>query len=168
MVFHAGTERDSGTLKTAGGRVLAVTSTATKLSEAVEAVYDGVKAISYTNMHYRKDIGRRVLDGGTPISQSDDEALTYASSGVSIDAGNSLVQLIKALVKSTARPGVDATIGGFGGVIDLFAAGYSAPPKLVGGTDGVGTKLYIAHEMNKHDTIGIDCIAMNRLVFLSL
>ncbi|KAF2816636.1 phosphoribosylformylglycinamidine cyclo-ligase-like protein [Mytilinidion resinicola] len=94
-------------------------------------------------------------------SPSNQESLTYASAGVSIEAGNELVQRIKAAVKSTKRPGADAEIGGFGGMFDLQAAGYAAPPILVGAIDGIGTKVKIAFEMGKHDTVGIDLVAMN-------
>ncbi|KAF2875801.1 phosphoribosylformylglycinamidine cyclo-ligase-like protein [Massariosphaeria phaeospora] len=89
------------------------------------------------------------------------EALTYASSGVSIDAGNELVKKIKSLTASTRRPGADGKIGGFGGLLDLTAAGYSESPILVGAIDGIGTKVKIAFEMDKHDTVGIDLVAMN-------
>lgn len=89
------------------------------------------------------------------------EALTYASSGVSIDAGNELVKQIKASVATTRRPGADAEIGGFGGLLDLKSAGYAEPPILVGAIDGIGTKVKIAFEMGKHDTVGIDLVAMN-------
>lgn len=88
-------------------------------------------------------------------------SMTYASAGVSIDAGNSLVSLIKSCVRSTRRSGADAEIGGFGGTFDLAAAGYKTPPILVGAIDGVGTKLKIAQAMGKHDTVGIDLVAMN-------
>ena len=84
---------------------------------------------------------------------------TYAEAGVSIDNGNELVERIKPLVKSTARPGADAELGGFGGLFDLKPLGYK-DPILVSGTDGVGTKLKIAHSTGKHDTIGIDLVAM--------
>ncbi|KAK0612738.1 Bifunctional purine biosynthetic protein ADE1 [Lasiodiplodia hormozganensis] len=94
----------------------------------------------------------------TPAQQ---EAMTYASAGVSIDAGNELVQRIKASVKSTRRAGADAEIGGFGGTFDLAAAGYKEAPILVGAIDGIGTKVKIAFEMGKHDTVGIDLVAMN-------
>ena len=164
IVFHAGTTLSSGALKTAGGRVMAVTSTGTTLSEAIETAYDGMSTVKFNKMHYRRDIGRRALKVQKVAPSSavpDAEPLTYASAGVSIDAGNFLVQRIKPLVKSTARPGADATIGGFGGVVDLFAAQYTAPPLLVCAIDGVGTKLNIAHAMNIHDTVGIDCVAMN-------
>lgn len=88
-------------------------------------------------------------------------SMTYASAGVSIDAGNSLVSLIKSCVRSTRRSGADAEIGGFGGTFDLAAAGYSKPPFLVGAIDGVGTKLKVAQAVGKHDTVGIDLVAMN-------
>lgn len=83
----------------------------------------------------------------------------YAAAGVDIDAGNRLVELIKPVVRRTARPGADAEIGGFGGLFDLKAAGY-VDPILVAANDGVGTKVKIAVETNRHDTIGIDLVAM--------
>jgi phosphoribosylformylglycinamidine cyclo-ligase len=84
----------------------------------------------------------------------------YAAAGVDIDAGNRMVELIKPLVRATARAGADAEIGGFGGLFDLKAAGFS-DPILVAGTDGVGTKVKIAIETGRHDTIGIDLVAMS-------
>jgi len=87
------------------------------------------------------------------------DGLSYRDAGVDIDAGNRLVDLIKPLVKATARRGADADIGGFGGVFDLKAAGFS-DPLLVATTDGVGTKLKIAIDTGVHDTIGIDLVAM--------
>src|SRR6188474_2783258 len=86
--------------------------------------------------------------------------LTYANSGVDIDAGNRMVELIKPLVQATARPGADAEIGGFGGLFDLKRAGFK-DPILVAGTDGVGTKVMIAIETRRHETIGIDLVAMS-------
>jgi phosphoribosylformylglycinamidine cyclo-ligase len=86
-------------------------------------------------------------------------SITYRDSGVDIDAGNTLVEMIKPLVKATRRPGADAALGGFGGLFDLKAAGYR-DPILVAANDGVGTKLKIAIEANHHDTIGIDLVAM--------
>jgi phosphoribosylformylglycinamidine cyclo-ligase len=88
-----------------------------------------------------------------------DEA-RYAAAGVDIDAGNRMVELIKPLVRGTARPGADAEIGGFGGLFDLAAAGFK-DPILVAATDGVGTKVKIAIETGRHDTIGIDLVAMS-------
>ena len=86
--------------------------------------------------------------------------LTYAQAGVDIDAGNRMVELIKPLVRATARPGADAEIGGFGGLFDLKRVGYR-DPILVAATDGVGTKLKVAIDTGRHDTIGIDLVAMS-------
>ncbi|MBI1237223.1 MAG: phosphoribosylformylglycinamidine cyclo-ligase [Alphaproteobacteria bacterium] len=86
-------------------------------------------------------------------------SLTYADAGVDIDAGDALVDRIKPHAKSTARPGAEVALGGFGGAFDLKAAGYE-DPILVSGTDGVGTKLRIAIETGRFDTIGIDLVAM--------
>ncbi|HKP24447.1 MAG TPA: phosphoribosylformylglycinamidine cyclo-ligase [Dongiaceae bacterium] len=85
--------------------------------------------------------------------------LTYADAGVSIDAGNALVKTIGPLARSTARPGADAELGGFGGFFDLKAAGYS-DPLLVAANDGVGTKLKLAIDTGRHDGVGIDLVAM--------
>jgi len=87
------------------------------------------------------------------------EPFTYAAAGVDIDRGDALVRAIAPLVRSTARPGADAAIGGFGGVFDLKATGYR-DPLLVAATDGVGTKLRVALEAGVHDTVGIDLVAM--------
>jgi phosphoribosylformylglycinamidine cyclo-ligase len=86
--------------------------------------------------------------------------LTYAQAGVDIDAGNRMVELIKPLVRATARRGADAEIGGFGGLFDLKRAGFT-DPVLVAATDGVGTKVKIAIETGRHSTIGIDLVAMS-------
>jgi phosphoribosylformylglycinamidine cyclo-ligase len=85
--------------------------------------------------------------------------LTYAGAGVDIDAGNALVEAIKPLAKATRRPGAEASLGGFGALFDLKAAGYD-DPLLVSTTDGVGTKLRLAIETGRHDTVGIDLVAM--------
>jgi phosphoribosylformylglycinamidine cyclo-ligase len=85
--------------------------------------------------------------------------LTYAEAGVDIDAGNRLVDLIRPAVRATRRPGADGEIGGFGGVFDLKAAGF-VDPLLVAANDGVGTKVKIAIESGRHDTIGVDLVAM--------
>ena len=85
--------------------------------------------------------------------------LTYAQAGVDIDAGDALVERIKPLAKPTRRPGADASLGGFGALFDLKAAGYD-DPLLVTTTDGVGTKLKLAIATGMHDTVGIDLVAM--------
>jgi phosphoribosylaminoimidazole synthetase len=85
--------------------------------------------------------------------------LTYAQAGVDIDAGAALVDAIKPLAKATRRPGAEASLGGFGALFDLKAAGYD-DPLLVTTTDGVGTKLRIAIDTGMHATVGIDLVAM--------
>ena len=85
--------------------------------------------------------------------------LTYAEAGVDIDAGNRTVDLIKESVRSTRRPGADAEIGGFGGLFDLRAAGFT-DPILVAANDGVGTKVKIAYESGRNGEVGIDLVAM--------
>jgi phosphoribosylformylglycinamidine cyclo-ligase len=85
--------------------------------------------------------------------------LTYKDAGVDIDAGNELVDRIKPLVRRTLRPEVLSGLGGFGGLFELPTERYT-DPVLVSGTDGVGTKLMLAQQLNRHDTIGIDLVAM--------
>ena len=99
-------------------------------------------------------------------SSKDDESasarrnsLTYADAGVDIDAGNALVEAIKPLTRSTARPGAQGELGGFGGLFDLKAAGFR-DPVLVAANDGVGTKLKLAIDTGIHHTVGIDLVAM--------
>jgi phosphoribosylformylglycinamidine cyclo-ligase len=84
---------------------------------------------------------------------------TYEQAGVSIAAGNALVKAIAPLAKATRRPGADAELGGFGGFFDLKTAGY-VDPLLVAANDGVGTKLKLAIEHDRHDGVGIDLVAM--------
>jgi phosphoribosylformylglycinamidine cyclo-ligase len=93
------------------------------------------------------------------MSEDRKNGLTYADSGVDIDAGNAMVDAIKPLVRATRRPGADAEIGGFGGLFDLKAAGFK-DPILVAANDGVGTKVKIAIDTGLHETIGIDLVAM--------
>ena len=161
QIFHAGTSilADHG-LITSGGRVIAASSTAPTLDQAVNGAYETMRAIRFSNMHFRKDIAHHAFKRAARRGVQEAEPLTYASTGVSIDNGESLVQRIKPMVASTRRPGALAELGGFGGIFDLNAAGYPGP-KLVTGTDGVGTKLMIALATNKHDSVGIDLVAMN-------
>ena len=84
---------------------------------------------------------------------------SYAAAGVDVKAGYESVELIKSHVKKTNIPGVIGSIGGFGGMFEIGAKDYKNPV-LVSGTDGVGTKLKLAFLMDKHDTIGVDCVAM--------
>jgi len=87
------------------------------------------------------------------------ESLTYADAGVDIDKANKLVDTIGAIAKKTFRSGVLSDIGGFGGLFSLNLANLDRPV-LVSSTDGVGTKLRIAFMLDKHDTVGIDLVAM--------
>ncbi len=86
-------------------------------------------------------------------------AIDYEKAGVSLEAGYDVVRRIKKHVNSTKRPGWMSGIGSFGGMFDLASLGYKEPI-LVSGTDGIGTKLKLAFELDKHDTIGIDAVAM--------
>src|ERR1700761_5970413 len=87
-----------------------------------------------------------------------DRGITYRDAGVDIDAGDELVERIKPIVRRTQRPEVLAGIGGFGALVEI-PSGYKQPV-LVSGTDGVGTKLRLAIDTGRHDTIGIDLVAM--------
>lgn len=171
--FHAGTTLDtsSNTHLTSGGRVIASTALAPTIKSSIDLAYQGVKLISFDKMHYRTDIGRRELHRQSSLStilpskphaQTKPNPLTYASTGVSITTGNTLVTSIKSHLARTARPGASAQIGGFGGTISLPSAGYpSQSPTLVAAIDGIGTKLLIALAISKYDTVGIDLVAMN-------
>ena len=169
-MFHAGTAIKDSTGVTDGGRVLAVCAHAPTIRQAVDLAYSAVDQIDFKGKTYRKDIAYRALAAeeavvpssstSQAVSTSTPNGLTYAAAGVSVDNGNALVEAIKPVVKATRRPGADSSIGGFGGNFDLSAAGYN-DPVLVSGTDGVGTKLRVALDMGKHDTVGIDLVAMS-------
>jgi phosphoribosylamine--glycine ligase/phosphoribosylformylglycinamidine cyclo-ligase len=156
-VFHAGTSSEGNQVVTSGGRVIAVTAYASTLPEAVKLAYAGVDQVHFEGKTFRRDIAHRALN--TPAT-SEPAGLTYAQAGVSVDAGNALVERIKPYVRATRRTGADAEIGGFGGVFDLAAVGY-ADPVLVSGTDGVGTKLHVAKATGAHGTVGVDLVAMS-------
>ncbi|MCP4075160.1 MAG: phosphoribosylformylglycinamidine cyclo-ligase [Gammaproteobacteria bacterium] len=96
---------------------------------------------------------------GQSSQKSSDQALSYRDAGVDIDAGNELVERIKPSIKRTQRAGSVGSIGGFGGLFELPLDRYKNP-MLVSGTDGVGTKLKLAIELQQYDTIGIDLVAM--------
>jgi len=161
LIFHAGTiKNDEGKILTNGGRVIASTSISSTLQDAVKKAYEGVDKIEFLNKYNRKDIAHRAF---RDLNNKKNGGLTYEEAGVSVDNGNLLVENIKKKVKSTKRSGADSNIGGFGGIFDLKAAGFNNLDEtlLVAATDGVGTKLRIAQILNKHDTVGIDLVAMN-------
>ena len=145
-------EVDGGPIAVQLSCIVDTNDTAETLKAKVQAL-EGTALIQAIEMFGRNEIG--------PGSENA-ETLTYKSSGVDIDAGEALVEAIKPMCKRTRRPGCDADLGGFGGLFDLAAAGYNASETiLVSGTDGVGTKLKIAQAVGKHDTIGIDLVAMS-------
>ena len=102
---------------------------------------------------------RLMTQPATPASSASSAALSYRDAGVDIDAGDALVERIKPLAKKTMREGVLAGIGGFGALFEVPKR--YKEPVLVSGTDGVGTKLKLAFHLNKHDTVGIDLVAMS-------
>jgi phosphoribosylamine--glycine ligase/phosphoribosylformylglycinamidine cyclo-ligase len=157
-IYFAGTSvTPNGEIVTSGGRVMAITGLGKTLQDALSKSYSTLEKIHFDGRHYRKDIGHRAL-----LLSKKPNGLTYEDAGVSIDSGNLLVDKIKPLVKATMRVGTDAEIGGFGGLFDLKEIMQSInDPILVSGTDGVGTKLTVAQHVRKHDTIGIDLVAMS-------
>lgn len=164
LIFHAGTTLVDDKLKTSGGRVIAATATASTLEEAIKKAYAGISTVHFQGIFYRKDIAYRAFKQVNKEKTTFAEPLTYAAAGVSIDAGNDLVNQIKSKVSQTRRPGSDAVIGGFGGAFSLANCNsefHSSSPTLIGAIDGVGTKLMVAHEMGIHNTVGIDLVAMN-------
>ncbi|CAK9796433.1 Trifunctional purine biosynthetic protein adenosine-3 [Anthophora plagiata] len=156
FVFHSGTDTSpAGEMLTNGGRVLITVSLAPSLASAAAKATHAAQSISFEGKQFRTDIAHK----GIARSILHHGRLTYKSSGVDIEAGNSLISAIKSVTYSTQRSGTIGSIGGFGGLFDVKAVGYK-DPILVSGTDGVGTKLKIAFECNKHDTVGIDLVAM--------
>ncbi|XP_031834271.1 trifunctional purine biosynthetic protein adenosine-3 Gart [Nomia melanderi] len=156
FVFHSGTSiSPEGKLVTNGGRVLITVSLASSLALAAAKATHAAQKISFEGKQFRTDIAHK----GIARSILHNGKLTYKSSGVDIVAGDLLVSAIKPATCSTQRLGTIGSIGSFGGLFDIKATGYK-DPILVSGTDGVGTKLKIAFEYNKHDTVGVDLVAM--------
>uniref|UniRef100_T1JDR4 Trifunctional purine biosynthetic protein adenosine-3 n=1 Tax=Strigamia maritima TaxID=126957 RepID=T1JDR4_STRMM len=158
-VFHAGTRKNDHQLFTNGGRVLVVVASASSLTAAALSAQAAVEKIIFVGEQHRSDIAFKGI-----FSEAMDRGLTYASSGVDIDKGDQFVEAIKSFVAKTHRKEVLGSIGGFGGCFNLKAVkkykNPTANPILVSGTDGVGTKLNIAQELNQHKSIGIDLVAM--------
>ena len=148
-VFHAGTALVNGREVTCGGRVLGVSAIGTDLIEARNRAYNAVRYISFDGMQHRRDIGWRELarfTGG------------YAASGVDIDEGNRAVALMKKKVEATHTERVLGGVGSFGGVLDVSELKKFDHPVLVASTDGVGTKVMVAAELNRYDSIGHDIV----------
>ncbi|MFM9968112.1 MAG: AIR synthase related protein, partial [Burkholderiales bacterium] len=99
------------------------------------------------------------MTDSNPTGATPTPSLTYRDAGVDIDAGDALVEAIKPFAKRTMRPEVLAGIGGFGALVEISKK--YKEPVLVSGTDGVGTKLRLAFELKRHDTVGIDLVAMS-------
>jgi phosphoribosylamine--glycine ligase/phosphoribosylformylglycinamidine cyclo-ligase len=147
VCFHAGARREGDRIVTHGGRVFGVTAWAGDLDLAVQAAYTIAGKIYFEGMHYRKDIARRAL-----------KRSAYARAGVSIDAGNRAVNLMKDAVKATYTPAVLAGIGSFGGLFDASALKAMARPVLVASADGVGTKVKLAAQAGRYRSIGHDIV----------
>ncbi|XP_074654398.1 trifunctional purine biosynthetic protein adenosine-3-like [Tubulanus polymorphus] len=151
LLYHGATTVDgTGKFVTSGGRVLTVVAVDNDLTATIKTSQTMAGRIRFKNSFFRKDIGHHALK----FSQ-----LSYKDAGVDIMAGDNLVRAIAPMAASTSRSGCQVELGMFGGMFDLKAAGYREP-LLVSGTDGVGTKLKIAKICNKHDTVGIDLVAM--------
>ena len=98
------------------------------------------------------------------MNSTTNQSLSYRDAGVDIDAGDALVEAIKPFAKRTMREGVLGGIGGFGALFEISKK--YKEPVLVSGTDGVGTKLKLAFHLNRHDTVGIDLVAMSANAFV--
>ena len=147
VCFHAGTKKDEGKVFTSGGRVFGLTAWANTIADAVRQVYDIIHKVSFDGMQYRRDIAQRAL-----------RKTSYAESGVSIDAGNRAVDLMKDAVKSTYNSSVLAGIGSFGGLFDASVLKEMKSPVLVASTDGVGTKVKLASSVGRYRGIGHDIV----------
>jgi phosphoribosylamine--glycine ligase/phosphoribosylformylglycinamidine cyclo-ligase len=147
VCFHAGTKKDDGKILTSGGRVFGVTAWANSIEDVVHQVYENIHKVSFDGMQYRRDIAQRAL-----------RKTSYAESGVSIDAGNRAVNLMKDVVKSTYNSSVLAGIGSFGGLFDASVLKEMKSPVLVASTDGVGTKVKLASSVGRYRGIGHDIV----------
>lgn len=147
MCFHAGTKMDGDKVITSGGRVFGLTAWSRDIDSAITQVYDNVRKVYFHGMQYRSDIAQRALHKSA-----------YADSGVSIDAGNLTVDLMKDAVKSTYTPAVLSGIGSFGGLYDASALKAFNQPVLVASTDGVGTKVKLAASVGRYRGIGHDIV----------
>ncbi len=148
VCFHAGTALVDGRVVTSGGRVCGVTAWAASLAESVKQVYRSVERVAFDGRQYRHDIANKAL---APRG-------AYSASGVSIDAGNRAVEMMKDAVRSTYTPAVLAGIGSFGGLFDASALKEMRSPVLVASTDGVGTKVKLAAAADRCRSVGLDLV----------
>ncbi len=147
ICFHAGTKANGKQIITSGGRVFGLTAWAGDVEAAVNQVYANVGKITFEGVQYRKDIAHRAL-----------KRSSYANSGVSIDAGNRAVELMKTAVQTTHNDSVLAGIGSFGGLFDASVLKQMDNPVLVASTDGVGTKVKLAAACGRYRGIGHDIV----------
>lgn len=150
-IFHAGTHIENQSINTHGGRVLGVTAWANKLTDAVAIAYKHVDEIHFSGKHFRKDIA--LSEQNKSVNQD-----AYAAAGVDIIAGNQTVTLMTAAVKSTYGPEVLAGIGAFGGMYHAAAIKEMHDPVLVASTDGIGTKVHLAAQINRFESLGHDIV----------
>ena len=158
MVFHAGTRLENGRVLTDGGRVLNVTGIGETLSQALSSTYKVIHSIHFEGMQYRRDIAHRALEVSNHAPAPLAEQSAYAASGVSIDAGNRAVDLMREAVRSTYTPAVLSGVGAFGGLFDAGALRAMESPVLVASTDGVGTKVRIASAVQRYESLGEDIV----------
>jgi phosphoribosylamine--glycine ligase/phosphoribosylaminoimidazole synthetase len=154
IVFQAGTKLSNNTTVTAGGRVLAATGWGPTVARAAHRAYDALHNISFAGMQYRKDIAARAIGPDMPAA----EGSAYAAAGVDIDAGNRAVALMRESVRATYGPEVLAGIGAFGGLYSAERLLRLNNPVLVASTDGVGTKVRLAVQAGRFETIGLDIV----------
>ncbi len=148
--FHAGTRKVDDQVVSAGGRVLGVTGWADDLPAALERAYAAVNCISFDGMQFRRDIGYQALPARGKLA--------YSGAGVDIDAGNRAVGLMRESLKSTYNPNVLSGVGAFGGLFDVSFLKKYDHPVLVASTDGVGTKVKLAAQAGRYQTIGQDIV----------
>ncbi len=175
VVFHAGTAVDAqGVVRTAGGRVLAVTAVGDDLEAALDTAYAGVARMGFDGAQHRRDIGRTSPTSppvtASPTSPSPTNPSpaapsssrpptppsTYAAAGVDIDVANRAVSAMSAAVRATHGPRVLSDVGAFGGLFSI--EGWPGRPVLAASTDGVGTKVKLAAEWGRYKGVGHDLV----------
>jgi len=155
LMFHAGTKAEDGRIVTSGGRVLAMTSKADSLEEALDKCYENLRIVNFQGMAMRFDIGKKAVEAQVVKERPS----AYAAAGVDIDEANAAVRMMKQSVDQTYGPEVLSELGLFGGIFDLAQViKRYADPVLVASTDGVGTKVMIASALSNFKTVGHDLV----------